>query len=145
MCKRKGEPLESIEFFNQLYSDEKFCQFLGKVMLSASRLESELINYLLNEGIREKTHRASLGALIQIAESHSLLGEMIPILREIKNQRNYLSHNLHALFIGLIEETVLPRADLLDSDMDMFTDKAVQLNENLSGIADIMRKYNEHT
>lgn len=114
-------------------------------MLSASRLESELVNYLSNKGVKEKTHRANLGTLIRIAEDNSMLEKMIPILREIKEQRNYLSHNLHALFIGLIEETVLPRTDLLDSDIDVFTDKAVQLDENLSGLADIMGEYNENT
>lgn len=145
MCKRKGEPLEGVEFFNQLYVDKEFCLYLGKVMLSASRLESELIKYLSNKEVKEKTHRANLGALIRIAEDNSILEKVVPVLREIKDQRNYLSHNLHALFVGLIDETVLPRTDLLDSDIDVFTDRAVQLDENLSGLADIMAKYNENT
>ena len=145
MCKRKGEPLEGVEFFNQLYADEQFCLHLGKVMLSASRLESEMIKYLSNEGVKQKTHRANLGKLIRIAEDNFLLEKMVPVLREIKYQRNYLSHNLHALFIGLIDETVLHRTDLLDSDIDVFTGRAVQLDENLSGLADIMEKYNENT
>ncbi len=143
--KRNGEPLEGVEFFNQLYSDEKFCLHLGKVILSASRLESELIKYLSGKKVKEKTHRANLGALIQIAEDNSLLEKMTPVLREIKDQRNYLSHNLHALFVGLIDETVLPRTDLLDSDIDIFTDRAMQLDENLSALADIMARHNANT
>ena len=118
---------------------------LGKVMLSASRLESELIKYLSQNEVKEKVHRANLGVLIRIAEKNSLLVKMIPVLKEIKDQRNYLSHNLHALFVGLIEETVLPRSDLLDSDIDVFTDKAWQLDENLRGLSDIVAKYNENT
>ena len=145
MCKREGEPLQGIEFFNQLYADEGFCMHLGKVMLSASRLESELIKYLSQNEVKEKVHRANLGVLIRIAEKNSLLVKMIPVLKEIKDQRNYLSHNLHALFVGLIEETVLPRSDLLDSDIDVFTDKAWQLDENLRGLSDIVAKYNENT
>lgn len=145
MCKRKGEPLEGVDFFNQLYADEGFCINLGKVMLSASRLESELIKYLSDQGVKEKTHRANLGALIRIAEDNYLLGKMIPALREIRDQRNYLSHNLHALFVELIDETVLPRTGLLDSDIDIFTDRAAQLDENLSSLADIIVKYNGNT
>lgn len=145
MCKRKGEPLEGVEFFEQLYSDADFCKNLGKVMLSASRLESELIRYLSAHGVEEKTDRANLGKLIRIAKDNNLLEKMVPVLREIKDQRNYLSHNLHALFTGLIDETVLPRSELLDSDIDVFTDRAVQLDENLSGLANIMAKYNEST
>lgn len=142
MRERKGETLEGVEFFNQLYADEEFCLYLGKVMLSASKLESELIKYLSSKEVKENTHRANLGALIRIAENNCLLEKMIPVLREIKDQRNYLSHNLHALFIGLIDETVLHRTDLLDFDIDVYTNRVLQLDENLSGLADVISKYN---
>jgi len=144
MCKRKGEPLGGVEFFNQLYADNLFCLYLGKVMLSASRLESELIKYISNKRPDEKTHRASLGTLIGIIENNSLLKQMLPALRDIKGQRNYLAHNLHSLFVGLIDESVLPRTDLLDSDIDIFAARATQLDENLISIADIISKYNEN-
>lgn len=145
MCKRKGEPLEGVKFFNQLYSDNDFCLNLGKVMLSASRLETELIIYLSKQGVKEKTHRANLGTLIQIAKNNELLVKMVPVLQEIKNQRNYLAHNLHALFVGLIDETVLSSSDLIDSDIDVFSDRAVQLDDNLVALANIVAKYNENT
>ena len=61
---------------------------LGKVMLSASQLESELIRYLSNKGVKEKTHRANLGALIRIAKDNNLLEKMIPVLKDVKDQRS---------------------------------------------------------
>ena len=145
MCKRNGEPLEGVEFFHQLYSHGDFCMHLGKVMLSASRLESELIRYLSAHDVKEKTQRANLGILIRIAKDNDLLEKMISVLKEVKDQRNYLSHNLHTLFTNLIDESVLPRSELLDSDIDVFTDHTLQLEENLRGLADIMAKYNENT
>jgi hypothetical protein len=48
MCKRKGEPLANIEFFEQLYADDDFCKQLGKAILSAGKLESKLIIYIQN-------------------------------------------------------------------------------------------------
>ena len=142
MCKRKGEPLSDGEFFKQLSADDEFCKQLGKAMLSAGRLESELIKYIQNNQSGAKTSKTNLGRLIGIAEKHELLANMVPALKVINDQRNYLAHNIHALFTGLIEETILPRSELLDSDIDVFTARATQLTENINGLADIVAKDN---
>lgn len=145
MCKRKGEPLSDGAFFEQLFADDEFCKQLGKAVLSAGRLESELIKYIQNNQSGTKTNKANLGRLIGIAKKHELLANMVPALKVINDQRNYLAHNIHALFTGLIEETILPRSELLDSDIDIFTERACQLTENINGIADILAKDNENT
>ena len=134
--------MEGVSFFNILYSDNEFCSSLGKAMLSASRLESALIKYLSKNNVPEKTHRANLGTLIHIAENNALLTKLIPVLKEIKNKRNYLSHNLHALLTGLIEEPIFITSDLLDSDIDLFTIRTIQLDEDLAHLANIIEKYN---
>ena len=145
MCKRKGEPLANIEFFEQLYADDDFCKQLGKAILSAGRLESELIIYIQNNHSNSKVSKANLGRLIGFAEKHDLLLNMVPVLKVINDQRNYLAHNIHALFTGLIEETLLPGNDLLDSDIDVFTDRAWQTTEGVNALADIVANYNENT
>jgi hypothetical protein len=63
---------------------------------------------------------------------------MLPALEMLRDQRNYLTHNIHALFSGLVEETILESTGLLDSDVDLFTERAWQLKENLEGLADII-------
>ncbi len=70
---------------------------------------------------------------------------MVPALEQLNTQRNYLAHNIYALFTGRVEETILPREKLLDSDIDVFTERAWQLTENLNGLAEIVVKYNEIT
>ncbi len=145
MCKRKGEPLTDIVFFEQLSADDEFCKQLGKAMLSAGRLESELSKYIQHNQSGVKTSKATLGKLIGIAENNKLLANMVPALKDINSQRNYLAHNIHPLFAGLIEETILPRSELLDSDIDIFTERALQLTENINGLADIVAKYNKNT
>lgn len=145
MCKRIGEPLSGNEFFKQLYADDEFCKQLGRTMLAAGRLESELIRHIQTNNSESKTNRANLGKLIGIVEKNMLLTKMLPALKDINAQRNYLAHNIHALFTGLIEETILPSKELLDSDIDVFSDRAVELTENLNGLADIVAKYNENT
>lgn len=76
-------------------------------------------------------------------KKHKFLEKMIPVLEEIKDQRNYLAHNIYALFSGLIEETILERSGLLDSDVATYTDRAWQLQDNLNGLADIIARYNK--
>jgi len=140
----KGEPTEGIEFFKLLYADDNFCKELGRAVLAAGRLEVELIKYLNNKNVEEDTKKASLGKLIAFAKKHELLVKLVPALETIKDQRNYLAHNIYALFSGLIEETILERTDLLDSDVYTYTERAWQLKENINGLADIIAKENEY-
>ena len=145
MCKRKGEPLRDGAFFEQLSLDAVFCEHLGRAMLSAGRLESELVKYIKNNEPEAKTSKANLGRLISIAEKYELLSNMVLALKSINEQRNYIAHNIHALFTGAIEETILPRTGLLDTDIDIFTARAQQLTDNINGLADVVEKYNENT
>jgi hypothetical protein len=67
---------------------------------------------------------------------------MLPALETLRDQRNYLTHNIHALLSGLVEETILEGSGLLDSDIHTYTERAWQLKENLNDLADIIdRKY----
>ena len=112
-------------------------------MLAAGRLEAELIIYINSKKVGEKTKKASLGKLIIFARKHKLLEKMVPVLEVIRDQRNYLAHNIYALFSGLVEESILPSTELLDSDIDTFTERAWQLKENINGLADIVAKENK--
>lgn len=140
MSMRKGVPVEGLEFFQLLYEDDAFCIELGRAILAAGRLESVLTEYLNEHVNDQKVADASMGRLIAFAKQHNLLTPMVPVLETLKYQRNYLAHNIHALFSGLVEETILTRTDLLDSDVDTFTDRAWQLKENLNGLADIIAR-----
>jgi len=140
MCMRKGEPTEGIEFFELLYADDEFCRELGKAVLAAGRLEAKLIRYINRKNVGENTKKANLGKLILFAKKHELLAKMVPALETIRDQRNYLAHNIYALFSDLVEETILSRSELLDSDVDLFTERACQLKENINSLADIVAK-----
>lgn len=134
----KGEPTEGLEFYKLLYEYDDFCKELGKAVMAAGRLEAELITYINSKGLGEKTRNANLGKLVAILKKHNLLEKMVPVLEHIKDQRNYLAHNIYALFSGLIDETILERDGLLDSDVASYTERAWQLQENLNGLADII-------
>jgi hypothetical protein len=83
-----------------------------------------------------------LGQLIGLAEKHELLTDMVPALKTINSQRNYLAHNIYGLFSGLLSETLLPKKRLLDSDIDVFTLKAIELKNDFLGLTDIVIKRN---
>lgn len=138
MYMHKGEPTAGLNFYALLCANDEFCAELGRAVLAAGRLESALIQYIDIYAPDENTTRATLGRLIKFAEKHSLLSKMLPALKTLKDQRNYLTHNIHALFSGLVEETILESTELLDSDVDLYTERAWQLKENLNGLADII-------
>ena len=143
MKKPKGIESKGLDFYKLLYEDDEFCMELGRAILAAGRLEAELIRYLNSKNIGEKTKNANLGRIIIAAKKHKLLEKMIPVLETIKDQRNYLTHNIYALLSGLVEETILEGTNLLDSDISTYTERAWELKENLNGLADIVAKKNE--
>lgn len=136
---RRGEPASGKEFFDLLCADTGFCAELGRAMLAAGRLESELKQFLAANNVRG-AEKATLGQLTKLLERHGLLKRMQPHLDQLSTQRNYLAHSVHALFAELIEETILPRSDLLDSDVDSFSERAWQLADNLNALANIVAK-----
>ena len=135
---RRGEPADGLEFYALLCEDDEFCRELGRAVLAEGRLESSLKRYMNDNAPDKDTKKATLGNLIKVAEKHQLLSKMLPPLETLKDQRNYLIHNIHALFSGLVEETILDSTGLLDSDVDLFTERAWQLKENIEGLADII-------
>jgi hypothetical protein len=137
---RTGEHAEGIEFYKLLYADDEFCKELGRTVLAAGRLEAELIKYMDNKNVGEKIRKATLGTLIEYTRKHELLTKIVPVLEILRDQRNYLTHNIYALFSGFIEETILPGSGLLDSDVDLFTDRVCQLTEDLNWLADVVAK-----
>lgn len=137
----KGEQSEGVEFYNLLFESEEFNAELGKVTLAAGRLEAEMILFLNRHGLKKGTSRATLGKLIKIGKDNNLLDNNLTVaLEHICRQRNYLTQIIYALFIELIDETVLERSKLLDTDVLTYTDRAWQLRENLFGLADSISK-----
>lgn len=137
----KGEPAKGVDFYNLLVESDEFTSALGKVALHSGKLEAELILMLLRNKAKENFSKKTLGALIGMAKINNLLdNNLVTALKQISEQRNYITHNIYALFIDLIDETILEKADLLDSDVHTYLDRVHQLNENLEGLTDIIRQ-----
>lgn len=136
----KGEPTNGIDFYTLLYNSDEFTTELGKVNLASGRLEAELIIFFIRKEIKEKYNNATLGKLINIGKENNLFNKNLLIaLQLVKEQRNYLTHNIYALFTNLIDETILNRKNLIDTDVIVYIDKTFQLNENLKSLADIIK------
>lgn len=116
----KGEAVEGNQFFGLLYDDSEFCGQLGRSMLAAGRLETALKRFLRSRAPTLKTERATLGTMVKFLKEKELLTRMQPHLDLLARQRNYLAHNIHALLSDWIEETILERSDLLDSDVHTY-------------------------
>jgi hypothetical protein len=136
----QGSPTGGIEFYKLLYESPEFCAELGQVTLASGQLEAELIRLLLRKAVPNAVEGLTLGQLVKIAAKHNAIGQNeITWLNELCKQRNYLTHNIYALFIELIEETRLERSNLLDSDVHTYIERAWQLKENLIHLAEIVR------
>lgn len=136
-----GEPSSGKEFYKLLLGSQEFCAELGRVTLAASQLEAELILLLKRKGVTHKVDGLTLGRLVRSARAHGALDQkMLAALQELCGQRNYLTHNIYALFIELISETILARSNLIDTDVEIYIERARQLRENLLGIAAIMEE-----
>jgi hypothetical protein len=137
----QGEPTKGIEFFNLLEKSEEFTSELGKVALTSGKLEAELIIFLEQHDVKGNYKRATLGSLIEKIEKQGLLDKnMIHALKMITTQRNYITHNIYALFIDQLDETILEKYNLLDSDVHLYIERAWQLNENINGLTDIIKR-----
>jgi len=116
------------EFFRLLYAETSFCAGVGRVMLAAAILETNLRRYLRARSIKKVRGNATLGNLVSLLKANKLLsrnGEMH--FDDLATKRNYLAHSLYDLFTNVIEETILPRTQLAAGDVVMFVDRAEQL------------------
>lgn len=137
----KGNPSSGLDFFNSLYKSKEFTSEFGQMILASAKLEAELI-LLLNKNNTEGNYKMfSLGKLIHIAHKNQLLSDNdFEIFKLLKNQRNYLTHNLYALFNNSIDESILvARENLLDSDILYYTETVWEVKENLNNLADVIK------
>ena len=139
-----------LDFYQLLYDDPRFCQAIGKVMLSASKLESRLRKYLEIQGTTVEIKKATLGKLINELKAGNYLSKNMEwILLDLKIQRNYLSHSIYDLLAEEIEETILDREDLVPMDVMYYAEKVEETADNCSHIARIIhehiQKHNKHS
>jgi hypothetical protein len=139
----KGKPCKGLAFYNLLFESNEFISELGKVTMASGRLEAELVIFLKKNEIKGNYHKATLGTLISKIKVNSLLDKnIIHALEQISIQRNYLIHNIYALFSDQLDETIIEKHNLLDTDVITYLDRAWQLKENLIGLSDIIAKEN---
>ena len=113
-----GIKTEGLQFYKLLFESESFTSELGKVALASSKLEAELSIFLIRNGVKINSKKATLGKLINLVEENYLLNKnQLISLKMVSVQRNYITHNLYPLFNNLIDETILEKETLLDSDV----------------------------
>ena len=140
----KGKPTKGLEFYRLLETSEIFTSELGKVILASGKLEAELINLLERHNVSSGFKNATLGRLINISEQNNILNDNDLIsLKMLKEQRNYIMHNIYGLFVDLKDETILEKHNLFDTDVELYIEKAWQLKENLNSLSAIISKKNK--
>lgn len=136
----KGEPTKGLEFYKLLYNSEEFTSEMGKVTLVAGQLEAELMLYLVRKGLKIEFKQLTLGQLISIGKKNSAFDKnLIYALELMRDQRNYLTHNIYALLTNQVDETILKGRNLLDSDVHTYTEEAWILKKSLIDIVELIK------
>lgn len=87
-----------------LAADTDLCVALARMLLAASRLESDLRTYLLLNQISVRAD-ATLGTLAKRLRAAKLLSNNGAMVVDThRRQRNYLTHRLYDLFAARIDE-----------------------------------------
>jgi hypothetical protein len=137
--------IQSGEFFERLYLDSRFCEGIGKVMLAAGKLETSLRIYLKSRNVNKVRSNSTLGRMVVLLKENNLLssnGEMH--FDDLAKKRNYLAHSLFDLFSKEIEETILPREELVEMDVEIYSDRAHELAEDFMHFANKVKAANSH-
>ena len=139
-----------LEFYDLLEGNDEFCCVLGKIMLVASKLEILLKQYLRLHVSEVSEKRATLGNLIKILKDNGHLTRNGEIhFSQANMQRNYLIHNLYGSFVNEIEQALLPVENLVDMDIEVYIEKALQTVENFHSYTDLVsraiQKHNNHS
>lgn len=137
----EGESTKGLKFYDLLMESTEFTSELGKVTMNSGKLEAELILLLNRNNVEGKFNQATLGSLIRISHQNKLFtdNELLS-LELIAKQRNYLTHNIYALLNYQIDESILVREDLLDSDVLTYIEWAWVLNDNIKGLTEIIKR-----
>ena len=134
-----GNSSSGIGFYNLLMESDEFNKELGKLTLAAGRLEAELIHLYKRKGVNEDLSRFTLGRLIQYGNRNNLIEfNLASALKTTCTQRNYITHNIYALFSNLEDETMLPKDDLIDTDVLVYIEKVWETRKNLIILADLL-------
>ena len=139
----KGIPINGKDFYSLLLESNDFLTQLGKMVLAAGQLEAEIILYFSRKSVKIKNPKATLGQLIKLGKDMNQFDTNLVIaLNQVNDQRNEFIHNIYSLFIELIDEKMLPRTKLLDSDVVTYVEYAWLLKENLDNVAKIIKNRN---
>lgn len=133
----------NLEFFTLLCESRDFCEAMGRMTLTAGRVESELKHFFKLTTGKEAPAKATMGKLVQLMRAEGLLSENgeRAMQRNIE-QRNYFIHSLFDLFSGRVDETLFPRSD--HADVDVFVEYAGILDHNLCRLSEIVQARISH-
>ena len=82
---------------NILYENDEFCTKLGKVILTSSKLEKELLILLQNE---QNTQKPPLSMLIQYINKKYFFPDIVSVLSQMSEE------NLNLLLHRMIEKNI---------------------------------------
>lgn len=136
----KGIKVQGLAFYELLIQDDTFCAELGRATLAAGKLENILLKAVSTPKKQRELKRLTLGQLINIIEQEEDYKKLTPHLKLVSKQRNYLTHNIYNLLSDTIEETILERKNLLESDITTYTERAFILRQNLGDLHDLIEK-----
>ena len=139
----KSHLVPAEDFFRLLYEDAEFCANVGKVVLAAGMLETNLRRYLQERAVSGIRLNTTLGGMVKRLKECGLLSKNgVLHFEDLALKRNYLAHSIHDLFSRTIAATILPRENLTEIDVRYFVEKAEQLAKDFVTFSTLVAKAN---
>ena len=118
--------------FETLYSDDSFALAIGRLVLSASRFEAILREYLQVKTEGPKLEKAPMGGLLAKLKSSQHIGDTLDYhLSFILQQRNYFVHRLYDRLTGFMLDR---------TEVDQFRNRVKDLQDELDGFAKLFEE-----
>lgn len=121
---------------NKLYENEKFCAKLGKVILASSLLGEQLLILIQNEKLDNDDTKPPMAMLVKYIEKKEFFPSMVPALNQMTE------NNIDLLLNKAIGRSFIEEKNL-DDDLDFYIDCAIDLENKLNLIYNMIKEHNK--
>lgn len=115
----------------KLYEDKEFCEKLGRVILSSSKLAEQLLILIKNDKIQTDIPKPPMAMLVKYIEKKEFFPNIIPALQQMDEGN-----------VDKLLHTVIKKS-FLDVNEEEFMSGLIDLEEKLNLIFNIIKEHNK--
>ncbi len=121
-----------MSFYEALFNNNNFLKALGRLMMSSTKLETNMKRYLNTNDKVKYSKKLVLGRLLGLLRQNNMIDKTSEYeIGFLINQRNYFTHNLHAYLSELPNDEYrlrqfISRAGGISDEMEIFSNRFLE-------------------